>query len=211
MSSELEFSVGEVAAMLGMTPSAIRVWERRHQAVAPRRTPGGQRRYSVDDVAELHRIKSLVASGGRSVRLATLESRGVGPPPSTGATPAGEPSTTSEVTWKAVADHIPLLVIFVTTDGRVVDVNRAVVDAFGAVAGDLSERRFADLVEPHDRAKAVRLYSATPVERRGWELNLNTSPPGTYTFDSWLVGEPTGTTIVLIGHAVECAEAESSR
>ena len=58
--TDLTFSIGEVAAMLGISPHTIRAWERRHLMVTPTRTASGQRRYSSDDVDLLRLASELV-------------------------------------------------------------------------------------------------------------------------------------------------------
>lgn len=205
MNSELEFSIGEVAAMLGMTPSTIRVWERRYGALQPRRTGGGRRRYTVDDVAELHRIKALLASGQRSVRLAVLEAHGSVPTPAPAA-PVAQPLQSSVVPWRAAADALPSLVVFLATSGTVVDANAAAAAAFTKSVADLTQLRLVDLVQPQDRAKAVKLYAAPLVERRGWELNLRSHPPRTYVLDSLIVVGDTSRLVMLIGAEVGCVD-----
>jgi PAS domain-containing protein len=203
MNSELEFSIGEVAAMLGMTPSTIRVWERRYGVLQPRRTGGGRRRYTVDDVAELHRIKVLLAAGRRSVKLAVLEGHGSVPalPP---VAPAPEAAEISGMPWRAAADALPSLVVFLATTGQVIDVNVAAAEAFARSVADLSQVRFVDLVQPQDRAKAVKLYAPPLVERRGWELNLQTRPPRTYAIDSSIVASGMDRLVMLIASEADC-------
>lgn len=46
-------SIGELASRTGMTPSALRSWERRLGFPEPTRTVGGQRRYSLQDVDQV--------------------------------------------------------------------------------------------------------------------------------------------------------------
>lgn len=55
----------------------LRVYERRG-LVAPERTPGGSRLYSLDDVDRLHRVRELLAEGlnlAGIARVITLEDR----------------------------------------------------------------------------------------------------------------------------------------
>ncbi len=60
----------------GLSQDILRVWERRYQAVAPGRGPGGHRTYSDADIARL-RLLNAVTSAGRSIgqvaRLSTSE------------------------------------------------------------------------------------------------------------------------------------------
>lgn len=48
---------------VGVSPSAIRLWERQG-LVAPARTPGGTRRYSAADIARLHAVRRMRAVDG---------------------------------------------------------------------------------------------------------------------------------------------------
>ena len=206
MNGALEFAIGEVAAMLGMTPATVRVWERRYGALQPRRTGGGRRRYTVDDIAELHRIKVLLASGRRSVKLAVLEAHGSVPTPPPAAS-AAELKESSHVPWRAAADALSSLVIFVATTGRILDGNVAAAEVFARSIPGLTRLRFVDLVQPPDRAKAVKLYAAQLVERSGWELNLRVRPAGTYSFDSTIVVGDSGRLLMLIGTEAGCADS----
>jgi DNA-binding transcriptional MerR regulator len=63
------------AAMLGVSPSTLRSWERRHGFPRPRRSDGGQRRYELDDLTELR--EALARTGGEIAAAAELvRSRG---------------------------------------------------------------------------------------------------------------------------------------
>ena len=52
-----DFRIGEVAALVGLSPATIRAWERRHGIVAPGRSRFQHRRYSSDDVETLRRVQ----------------------------------------------------------------------------------------------------------------------------------------------------------
>ena len=60
--SEPVFAISVAADMVAMEIQNLRVYER-HGLVAPRRTAGGTRRYSSDDVDRLHRIRDLLSAG----------------------------------------------------------------------------------------------------------------------------------------------------
>jgi len=60
--SEPVFAISVAADMVAMEIQNLRVYER-HGLVAPRRTAGGTRRYSTDDVDRLRRIRDLLAAG----------------------------------------------------------------------------------------------------------------------------------------------------
>jgi methylmalonyl-CoA mutase cobalamin-binding subunit len=55
-----------VAQRTGLTPDVLRAWERRYKAVAPVRSPGGQRHYSTADLERLT-LLARAADGGRQI------------------------------------------------------------------------------------------------------------------------------------------------
>jgi methanogenic corrinoid protein MtbC1 len=58
--------IAVVSERTGLSQDLLRVWERRYQAVEPRRGPGGHRSYSDADVARL-RLLHAVTDAGRSI------------------------------------------------------------------------------------------------------------------------------------------------
>jgi DNA-binding transcriptional MerR regulator len=59
--------------MTGISPDALRIWERRYAAVSPQRSPAGGRLYSPQDVARLRLMKQLVDAGDAIGEIATLD------------------------------------------------------------------------------------------------------------------------------------------
>jgi CheY-like chemotaxis protein len=57
------YSIGAVARMLELPVATIRNWEERYGTVVPRRSAGGQRLYSHDEVEKLRYVASQVAHG----------------------------------------------------------------------------------------------------------------------------------------------------
>lgn len=57
------FRIGAVARLTGISPDALRVWERRYRVITPQRSPSGTRLYSEQDVERLRLIKRLVDAG----------------------------------------------------------------------------------------------------------------------------------------------------
>lgn len=55
-----------VAKRTGLTPDVLRAWERRYKAVAPVRSPGGQRHYTTADVERLA-LLARASGGGRQI------------------------------------------------------------------------------------------------------------------------------------------------
>ena len=54
------YRIGAVAKLTGISPDALRIWERRYGCIVPLRSPGGGRLYSADDIARLQLMKLLV-------------------------------------------------------------------------------------------------------------------------------------------------------
>lgn len=190
--SEETFSISEVAAMVGLTAHTIRAWERRYGVPRPARTAATHRRYTMDDVDLLRRVKQGVSLKGLSLKLAARWAQGdlpetelETPAPVLAAKAASEPPE-DQAPWRAMADLSPAPMVIVATDGRIVDANIAFARAAGVVRGGLRNTRFADLIDPHDRAKAVKAYRPPLQQRRGWELNIRTKVvAGLYSFDCW--------------------------
>jgi len=67
-----QYRIGAVSRLTGISPDALRIWERRYAAVSPQRSPGGGRLYSPQDVARLRLMKQLVDAGDAIGAVATL-------------------------------------------------------------------------------------------------------------------------------------------
>jgi len=207
MHSEVTFSIGEVAAMVGISAHTIRAWERRYGVLSPERTGGNQRRYTVEDVEHLVHVKRAVSARGLSLKLAVMEQGGELPssvereyPPA----PALDQDR-PQGPWRNVADLFPELLLIINLDGTVVDANITVARALGVVREKLSGVRLVDLVEAYDQAKAVKLYRK-PARRRGWELNMKAPHlKGLYSFDCWPLRTSQGRLVVLVGTDLERA------
>lgn len=75
------YSIGAMVKMLGVDASTLRAWEERYRLVVPRRSSGGQRIYSRDDLAHLRYVTELMARGtspGDAHRLLAERLRGPG-------------------------------------------------------------------------------------------------------------------------------------
>jgi PAS domain S-box-containing protein len=179
-----EYTIGEVASMIGFSPHTIRAWERRHNILKPERTPSGQRRYSVEDVELLREVINGVVVRGLTLKVAVRAAHGALTVPDPAechcATRTVETAVAAaeggvDVPWRAVADHLPQLIAVLDGDGRVVDANVALASASGCVREQLRGARFVDFADPYDRAKAVTAFRPPFQRRRGWELNLRLS------------------------------------
>ncbi len=212
MVDTLSLTIGELASMVGISTDTIRAWERRHALLSPHRTVTGHRRYGMEDVETLRRVRQNVAARGLSLKLAIAEAQGLlvesavsVPEPSVVDVASGR----SEAPWRAVADLLPNVVCIVDATGEIIDTNMAFARMAGVLRLELRGMRFLDLVEPANRAKAVRLYKPEPQRRRGWELNLRTrTVSGLFAFDSYVMPTMTSAFIVLIGRDLSSSGLE---
>jgi MerR family transcriptional regulator, heat shock protein HspR len=56
------YGMAVAAELTGVSPAMLRAYEAR-KLIAPHRTPGGTRRYSADDIADIRRITALLRDG----------------------------------------------------------------------------------------------------------------------------------------------------
>lgn len=82
-------SIGDVAALTGVSAGTLRAWENRYGLVAPSRTAAAYRSYSPADVETVRRMRVLVDSGVPARRAAALARTPVSAPP----TPSDAPTT----------------------------------------------------------------------------------------------------------------------
>jgi DNA-binding transcriptional MerR regulator len=78
VTGESLYGIGAVAKMVGVAQQTLRTWEDRYGQVVPERTPGGQRLYSRDQVAQLRFVVQAMARGvqpGDAHRLLAERSR----------------------------------------------------------------------------------------------------------------------------------------
>ncbi|HZH73602.1 MAG TPA: MerR family transcriptional regulator [Mariniphaga sp.] len=67
------FTIGEVAQLLGVTPSSIRYWENNFDDLKPQKSSGGTRLFSKDDIETLKLINYLVKERGLTIKGARLK------------------------------------------------------------------------------------------------------------------------------------------
>jgi PAS domain S-box-containing protein len=161
------FSIGEVAAIVGLSRHTIRAWERRHQ-LQPRRTPTGQRRYTADDVALLLQVKDAVARHRLSLKLAFGAAQG-------DLRPAAEEPGWSPGIWRSIADLLPEMIFVLDTQGVVHTGNRAASDALGLPVEEMAGHHLAELLERGLEPGEVReILRRARVQRTRFELELPT-------------------------------------
>lgn len=67
----LYYTIGEVAELLKLSPSAIRYWEKQFPALKPsKRTGTSKRKYVIDDIEILFKIKTLLKDDGLPIKKA---------------------------------------------------------------------------------------------------------------------------------------------
>lgn len=64
-SKKADYSMRVVTRITGLPADTIRTWERRYGAVVPKRTPGGSRRFSAQDVKRLDLLRRATQRGHR--------------------------------------------------------------------------------------------------------------------------------------------------
>jgi PAS domain-containing protein len=161
MSAPAEFTIGEVAAMLGLSTHTIRAWERRHHVLTPQRTASGHRRYRRQDVELLREVVTGVSVRGLSLKVAVGLAQGELADLGLRAAPFGEGA--SEPPWRAVADRMPLPAAILDADGRIVDASAAFARAAGLPRERLPGRYAADLRGPGD-------FDTWPIRSGGRQL-----------------------------------------
>jgi DNA-binding transcriptional MerR regulator len=80
--------IGELSRRTGVTPELLRAWERRYALLEPRRTEGGFRLYSFEDVRRVQAMREHLARGVAAAQAAALAVRAPAPEPA-GPLPAG--------------------------------------------------------------------------------------------------------------------------
>lgn len=207
-----DYTIGEVAAMIGFSPHTIRAWERRHKLLKPFRTASGQRRYTSEDIELLREVINGVVVRGLTLKVAVRAARGdVSVHAGDRASANGHaeaplafvgPAVGEELPapWRAVADFLPMLIAILDEHGAILDANVRLASATGCVREQLQGRRLLDFVDPYDRAKAVTAFRPPFQRRRGWELNLRL-PGGEaiYAFDCLPIRSGARQLLIVIG------------
>ncbi|MDQ3896205.1 MAG: MerR family transcriptional regulator [Actinomycetota bacterium] len=143
-SQGLTMTIGQLARQAGVPVSTIRAWEQRYGLLLPARSPGGHRRYSVDDLRRLRAVQALVEQGvtlaaaTEHVMAETADSGTVGPAPPAASVPTLDPAvlaaayraTRALLTVRAPDGAVDVLVALVRElGGDVVPAEEAGADA----------------------------------------------------------------------------------
>lgn len=73
MAARVYHTMRVVTQKTGLTPDLLRAWERRYHVVRPRRSAGGQRLYSDDDIVRLGQLHRAVLAGRTIGQVARLD------------------------------------------------------------------------------------------------------------------------------------------
>jgi DNA-binding transcriptional MerR regulator len=122
--SKDDFSIGETAAIVGVSTHVIRSWERRLSLDLNHRTRSNQRRYWIEDIQRFITIRRLheashlplVESAARA-----LDGREAGSPVET----VGNQSEALDAFWAALSDTLPELLLVIDESGNVAAANES--------------------------------------------------------------------------------------
>ncbi|MGL5317350.1 MAG: MerR family transcriptional regulator [Bacteroidales bacterium] len=65
---KLYYNIGEVAEMLNVKESLLRFWEREVDLIAPKKSKGGTRRYTKEDIEKIRLFYHLVKERGMTLQ-----------------------------------------------------------------------------------------------------------------------------------------------
>jgi DNA-binding transcriptional MerR regulator len=202
MSEATFFTIGEVAALVGVSPHTIRAWERRHHVLTPERTASRQRRYTPEDVELLLQVKRAVSTRGLSLKIAVQAARGtLNAPSDDDASIVRIPST--EPSWRSVIDVLPYLIAILGPDGAIVDANQGTARALGRSTQWLAGRSLLDFVEVADRQRAAAAWQPPFGRRFDCRVHLRTAAGSeAYTFDCWPLAQAGEPRLAVIGRGI---------
>jgi DNA-binding transcriptional MerR regulator len=123
ISSHDGFSIGEAAAMVGVSTHVIRSWERRLSLGLNHRTTTNQRRYRIEDVQRFVAIKRLHESSGLPLVEAAARALNGVQPRGVAEDSAQSESPSVERLWASLIETLPELLIVVDDVGRIVAAN----------------------------------------------------------------------------------------
>ena len=67
MNSKLFYSIKEVSKILGVRDYTLRYWEKEFRQLKPKRSEGGRRLYTPEDLELLKRIKTMLYENGMTI------------------------------------------------------------------------------------------------------------------------------------------------
>jgi hypothetical protein len=194
--------IGELARRTGMAEATLRAWERRYGIPRPKRTVGGHRLYSEQDVVRLSRIQRLVEQGWAVGSAARRVGRELVP----GVAPVQEPATSAETA--AMADRLARSFERFDATGAHAALDEALASGpmSQVLAGIVRPAlvRFSTATEPIRRAQC-RFGAALLHTRMASLLADMTGAAGEVAVAGAVEGEPHDFSTVV--HAIPLAEA----
>jgi MerR family transcriptional regulator, light-induced transcriptional regulator len=97
MSGETVLRIGELSKRSGVSPELLRAWERRYDLLAPTRSSGGLRLYSLEDVERVRLMRRHIDGGLAAAEAAALVSRAPVGETAAESPPASPPEAQSEL------------------------------------------------------------------------------------------------------------------
>ncbi len=203
------FSIGEAAAILGISAPTLRAWERRYGILKPRRTRTNQRRYTVSDLQVLARVREATSRHGVQLRRAIHDERGRF---ASGSGPQSAVALEDGMVWRFVVDLFDQPILLVDMTGRVLDVNQACATKLGVDRRHLTGRRLSTYLRGRDRSRLESIIRPPLQQRRDVVLTLSTLG-GTHElcFDCWPIGQNETVMLALIGRTVEPRDLPASQ
>lgn len=71
--TKMYYTIGEVAKELGVNTSLIRFWEKEFDNLNPKKSSNGKRKFTCDDIDQLHIIYRLLKKEGYTIEGAKLK------------------------------------------------------------------------------------------------------------------------------------------
>ena len=127
------FSIGEAAAIIGVSTHVLRSWERRLSLDLNNRTPSNQRRYGIDDIHRLMRIRHLHEKAGLPLVESAARALAKNHPPPDARYGLGGAGI--DQFWAGLLDTLPEVLIVIDERGRVTAANAVARAKLGVRTG----------------------------------------------------------------------------
>jgi DNA-binding transcriptional MerR regulator len=118
------FSIGEAAAIVGVSTHVIRSWERRLSLDLNHRTSSNQRRYWMEDIQRFIAIRRFHETDGLPLVESAARAMAEQGPPSPVQT-VGQRSAALDAFWAALSDTLPELLLVLDESGNIAAANES--------------------------------------------------------------------------------------
>lgn len=116
------FSIGEAAAVVGVSTHVLRSWERRLSLDLNHRTSSNQRRYWIEDIQRFIAIRRFHETEGLQLVDSAARAMAGSEPPSPAQT-LGQQSAALDAFWAALSDTLPELLLVIDASGNIAAAN----------------------------------------------------------------------------------------